>query len=70
VTIHAHAFTRQAISKMEAAGSTVQLISWPDGAPLDFAPAASAPTATAGKVPPTTEAEAETEAEAGAGAEA
>jgi large subunit ribosomal protein L15 len=63
VTIHAHAFTRQAISKLEAAGSTVQLISWPDGAPLDFAPAASAPTATAGKVPAPTEVEAEAEAE-------
>lgn len=36
VTIHAHAFTRSALAKLVAAGSTAQLISWPDGAPIDF----------------------------------
>jgi large subunit ribosomal protein L15 len=38
VTIHAHAFTRSALSKLAAAGSTAQLISWPDGAPIEFEP--------------------------------
>lgn len=37
VTIHAHAFTRSAREKLAAAGSTVQLISWPDGAPIEEA---------------------------------
>ena len=47
VTIHAHAFTRSALAKLADAGSTAQLISWPDGAPIDFepeAPADSGPT--------------------------
>jgi large subunit ribosomal protein L15 len=35
VTIHAHAFTRSALSKLAAAGSTAQRISWPDGNPVD-----------------------------------
>ena len=39
VTIHAHAFTRSALAKLAAAGSTAQLISWPDGAPVEFVPA-------------------------------
>jgi large subunit ribosomal protein L15 len=39
VTIHAHAFTRSALAKLADAGSTAQLISWPDGAPIDFEPA-------------------------------
>jgi large subunit ribosomal protein L15 len=38
VTIHAHAFTRTAREKLAAAGSTAQLISWPDGAPVEDAP--------------------------------
>ncbi len=40
VTIHAHAFTRTAREKLAAAGSTAQLISWPDGAPIEDAPPA------------------------------
>ncbi len=47
VTIHAHAFTRSALAKLAAAGSTAQLISWPDGAPIEFVPevaAGSGPT--------------------------
>jgi large subunit ribosomal protein L15 len=40
VTIHAHAFTRSALAKLAEAGSTAQLISWPDGAPIEFEPAA------------------------------
>jgi large subunit ribosomal protein L15 len=40
VTIHAHAFTRSALEKLSHAGSTAQLISWPDGAPIDFEPKA------------------------------
>jgi large subunit ribosomal protein L15 len=35
VTIHAHAFTRSALEKLQAAGSTAQRISWPDGLPID-----------------------------------
>jgi large subunit ribosomal protein L15 len=35
VTIHAHAFSRSALDKLSAAGSTVQRVSWPDGAPID-----------------------------------
>jgi large subunit ribosomal protein L15 len=35
VTIHAHAFTRSALDKLQAAGSTAQRISWPDGLPID-----------------------------------
>jgi large subunit ribosomal protein L15 len=40
VTIHAHAFTRSALAKLAEAGSTAQLISWPDGAPIQFEPEA------------------------------
>lgn len=35
VTIHAHAFSAAALAKLEAAGSTVQRISWPDGSPVE-----------------------------------
>ena len=35
VTIHAHAFTRSALDKLAAAGSTAQRISWPEGLPVD-----------------------------------
>lgn len=35
VTIHAHAFSRTAVEKLEAAGSTVQRLSWPDNLPID-----------------------------------
>jgi len=38
VTIHAHAFTRSALEKLAAAGSTAQRISWPDGAPIEDEP--------------------------------
>lgn len=47
VTIHAHAFTRSALEKLAAAGSTAQRISWPDGAPIEDAPEADAPEAKA-----------------------
>jgi large subunit ribosomal protein L15 len=39
VTVHAHAFSTSALDKLTAAGSTVQLLSWPDNAPIDEAPA-------------------------------
>jgi large subunit ribosomal protein L15 len=55
VTIHAHAFTRSALEKLQAAGSTAQRISWPDGLPIDEA-AEAKETAAA-------EAEAEAKAE-------
>lgn len=42
VTIHAHAFSKSALDKLSAAGSTVQLLSWPDNAPIDEAPEAPA----------------------------
>jgi large subunit ribosomal protein L15 len=35
VTIHAHAFTRSALEKLQAAGSTVQLISFPENQPVE-----------------------------------
>lgn len=47
VTIHAHAFTRSALEKLAAAGSTAQRISWPDGAPVEDAPEADAAEAEA-----------------------
>jgi len=39
VTIHAHAFSRAALAKLSAAGSTAQRISWPEGAPVEEAEA-------------------------------
>ena len=38
VTIHAHAFSRTALDKLAAAGSTAQRLSWPDNAPVDDEP--------------------------------
>ena len=38
ITIHAHAFSTSALDKLAAAGSTVQLLSWPDNAPIDERP--------------------------------
>jgi large subunit ribosomal protein L15 len=35
VTVHAHAFSRAALDKLAAAGSTAQRLSWPDNAPVD-----------------------------------
>jgi large subunit ribosomal protein L15 len=35
VTVHAHAFSATALAKLEAAGSTAQRISWPDGGPVE-----------------------------------
>lgn len=35
ITVHAHAFSKSALDKLGAAGSTVQLLSWPDNAPID-----------------------------------
>ncbi len=55
VTIHAHAFTRTAREKLEAAGSTVQLLSWPDNDPVDETTVAAEAA----------EAEAQAEAQAG-----
>ena len=46
VTIHAHAFTRSALEKLQAAGSTAQRISWPDGLPIDEAAEAKEAAAT------------------------
>ena len=43
VTIHAHAFTRSALDKLAAAGSTAQRISWPDGEPVEDVPEEAAP---------------------------
>ena len=48
VTIHAHAFTRSALEKLASAGSTAQLISWPEGMPIEAQPEEHAePAATA-----------------------
>ena len=38
ITVHAHAFSRSALDKLGAAGSTTQLLSWPDNAPIDERP--------------------------------
>src|SRR6266550_5845997 len=38
VTVHAHAFSRSARDKLQAAGSTVQRISWPEGLPVEEIP--------------------------------
>jgi large subunit ribosomal protein L15 len=35
VTIHAHAFTRSALEKLAAAGSTAQRLSWPENLPVE-----------------------------------
>jgi len=40
VTVHAHAFSRSAINKLQAAGSQAQRISWPDGLPVEETPGA------------------------------
>jgi len=77
VTVHAHAFTRSALAKLTAAGSTAQLISWPDGAPIEFEPEPAAtpaprrtrrsaeaePAAAPAAEPETDNAEPETETE-------
>ena len=48
VTIHAHAFSRTALDKLTAVGSTVQRLSWPDNLPVE-ATDASAEEAPRGK---------------------
>jgi large subunit ribosomal protein L15 len=40
ITVHAHGFSKTALDKLRAAGSTIQLLSWPDNAPIDEAPVA------------------------------
>jgi len=45
VTIHAHAFSRSALDKLERAGSTAQRISWPDNLPVDDESPAEEPPA-------------------------
>ena len=37
VTIHAHAFSKAALDKLAAAGSTAQRLTWPDNAPAEGA---------------------------------
>jgi large subunit ribosomal protein L15 len=50
ITIHAHAFSRAALDKLVAAGSTAQRLSWPDNAPLDdVIPAPKPPRARTGR---------------------
>ena len=49
VTIHAHAFSRTALDKLAAAGSTVQRLSWPDNGPVDEEAEAAVAKATATK---------------------
>jgi large subunit ribosomal protein L15 len=68
VTVHAHAFTRSALAKLTAAGSTAQLISWPDGAPIEFEPEPAA--APAPKRTRKSEAKADTEPAAAPAADA
>ena len=49
ITINAHAFSRTAADKLAAAGSTAQLISWPDNGPIDEEALAATAEATAAK---------------------
>jgi large subunit ribosomal protein L15 len=49
VTIHAHAFSRSALDKLAAAGSTVQQLTWPDNAPVDPEAEAKAEEAAAAR---------------------
>jgi large subunit ribosomal protein L15 len=37
ITIHAHGFSKSALQKLEAAGSTAERLSWPDNLPVDEA---------------------------------
>jgi large subunit ribosomal protein L15 len=71
VTIHAHAFTRSALEKLAAAGSTAQRISWPDGSPVEDEPEAEAaePKAKRSRKRPKAEDETEARAEADTDAE-
>jgi ribosomal protein L18E len=73
VTIHAHAFTRSALEKLQAAGSTAQRISWPDGLPIDEAAEANEAAAAEAEAEAKAEkraakAEAKAEAKGGSGA--
>ena len=75
VTIHAHAFTRSALEKLQAAGSTAQRISWPDGLPIDEAAEAKEAAAAEAEAEATAEqraakaeAKAEAKAQSGEGA--
>lgn len=49
ITIHAHAFSRSALDKLAAAGSTVQQLTWPDNAPVDPQAEAKAEEAAAAR---------------------
>ncbi len=57
VTIHAHAFTRSALAKLAAAGSTAQRLSWPENLPVEDLPAerAEEPQARDEPVPETSD---------------
>ena len=78
ITIHAHGFSRSALEKLEAAGSTVQRLSWPDNLPVEETEEEEPATASAAdEAPPaaddpeaTAEVEAATETEAETGVEA
>lgn len=77
ITIHAHAFSRTALDKLSAAGSTVQRLSWPENLPIEEgeeaeeaegaheAAADEAGESIEAEAPVATEAETETEAQAG-----
>ncbi len=49
ITVHAHAFSRTALDKLAAAGSTVQRLSWPDNGPVDEEAEAAVAKANAAK---------------------
>ena len=70
VTIHAHAFTRSALEKLSAAGSTAQLISWPDGVPVEEVAAPSAEAADTATEPGSAKPRRRSRAKAAASAEA
>lgn len=60
ITVHAHAFSRSALAKLEAVGSTAQRLSWPAGSPIPMTePEPTAPPRDRKR--PKAEAEAEVE---------
>jgi large subunit ribosomal protein L15 len=49
ITVHAHAFSRTALAKLAASGSTVQRLTWPDNAPVELEREAKKPKAKRGR---------------------
>jgi large subunit ribosomal protein L15 len=63
ITVHAHAFSRTAVEKLEAAGSTVQQLSWPGNLPVEESQETEAEAAVSPDAEASAEAEGSTEEE-------